>query len=93
MIGIDLADTEAERIPEGTGGPGLGLGVIDPRTTLAEDPAEVARIVRDLKVRRRPAAVWLGPGMPLDLLPFEPATRKVHALAAARQALAERGGA
>jgi len=87
VVGIDLADTELERIPEARGGPGLGLGVVDPRTTLGEDPAEVARIVRELRARRRPSVIWLGPGMPLDLLPYEPATRKVHVLAATRAAL------
>ena len=86
-VGIDLADTDPERVPEGRGGPGLGLGVVDPRTTLVEDPAEVARLVRTLASRRNPSVVWLGPGGPLDLLPNEPATRKVELLPAARAAI------
>ena len=91
VVGVDLADTDPEGIPEGRGGAGLGLGVIDPRTTLAEDPAEVARLVRALYERRRPPEIWLGGGMPLDLLPYEPATRKVEVLAAVREALAAGG--
>ena len=87
-VGIDLADTDPDRIPEGPGGPALGLGVIDPRTTLGEDPAEVARIARALAARHRPPPFWLGPGMPLDLLPYEAATRKVGLLGTARDALA-----
>jgi 5-methyltetrahydropteroyltriglutamate--homocysteine methyltransferase len=88
-FGIDLAETDPASLPERKGGPGLGLGVVDPRTTLGEDPDEVVRIVRQVYARRRPPSIWLGPGGPLDLLPWEPATRKLHVLAAARQALSE----
>ncbi|HXW67010.1 MAG TPA: hypothetical protein VEL82_03930 [Thermoplasmata archaeon] len=91
-VGVDLAETDWESLPAGGERRGLGLGVIDPRTTLVEDPAEVARIVRELAERRRPSAIWLGPGAPLDLLPWEPATRKLHLLAAARQALGDADG-
>jgi 5-methyltetrahydropteroyltriglutamate--homocysteine methyltransferase len=90
-VGVDLAETDWESLPSSTSRQALGLGVIDPRTTLVEDPAEVARIVRSLHDRRRPPAVWLGPGGSLDLLPWEPATRKLHVLAAARQALTTDG--
>ncbi len=88
-FGIDLAETDPESLPEHKGGTGLGLGVVDPRTTLGEDADEVVRIVRRVYARRRPPSIWLGPGGPLDLLPWEPATRKLHVLAAARQALSE----
>ena len=89
VVGVDLAETEVDQIPPGPTGRGLGLGVVDPHTTLEEDPAEVARVVRAAHARRRPSAVWLGPGAPLDLLPWEPATRKLHVLPAVRQALSE----
>ena len=92
VIGVDLAETEAEEIPALPDRKGLGLGCIDPRTTLAEDPAEVARIVRGLVERVRPPSLWLGPGGPLDLLPFEPAKRKLHLLPAARQLIGGDGG-
>jgi 5-methyltetrahydropteroyltriglutamate--homocysteine methyltransferase len=93
VVGIDLAETDVEHLPERRGGAGLGLGVVDSRTTLAEDPTEVARLVRRAHARRRPTSVWLGPGGPLDLLPWEPATRKLHVLPAARQALSDGGRA
>jgi len=89
VVGVDLAETDVERIPTGPAGRGLGLGVVDPHTTLEEDPGEVARVVRAAHARRRPNAVWLGPGAPLDLLPWEPATRKLHVLPAVRRALSE----
>ena len=89
VVGVDLAETEVEHLPAGPSRTGLGLGVVDPRTTLEEDPAEVARVVRAAYARRRPSAVWLGPGAPLDLLPWEPATRKLHVLPAVRRALSE----
>ena len=89
VVGVDLAETEVDQIPPGPSGKGLGLGVVDPHTTLEEDPAEVARVVRAAYARRHPSAVWLGPGAPLDLLPWEPATRKLHVLPAVRRALSE----
>jgi 5-methyltetrahydropteroyltriglutamate--homocysteine methyltransferase len=90
-VGIDLADTDVEKLPPAPERTGLGLGVVDPRTTLGEDPAEVARVVRTAYDRRRPTTVWLAPGAPLDLLPWEPATRKLHVLPAVRQALGDGG--
>lgn len=94
-VGFDLAETDVQDLPKGPEHhKGIGLGVIDPRTTLAEDPAEVAAIVRKVQERWHPSTVWLGPGGPLDLLPWEPAKRKLHLLPAAHQALtAAHGGA
>ena len=89
VVGVDLAETEVDHIPAGPSAQGLGLGVVDPRTTLEEDPAEVARVVRAANARRRSPMVWLGPGGPLDLLPWEPATRKLHVLPAVQRALSE----
>jgi 5-methyltetrahydropteroyltriglutamate--homocysteine methyltransferase len=89
VVGVDLAETEVDQLPAGPSPVGLGLGVVDPRTTLEEDPAEVARVVRAAYARRHPNAIWLGPGAPLDLLPWEPATRKLHVLPAVRRALSE----
>lgn len=87
-VGVDLAETDWESIPASTARRGLGLGVVDPRTTLVEDASDVVRIVHGLGERRKPPLLVLGPGGPLDLLPWEPATRKLHVLPAARQALA-----
>jgi 5-methyltetrahydropteroyltriglutamate--homocysteine methyltransferase len=86
-VGVDLAETEVDHLPSGPARLGLGLGVIDPRTTLEEDPAEVARVVRAAHARRPGPTVWLGPGGPLDLLPSEPAARKLAVLPAVREAL------
>jgi 5-methyltetrahydropteroyltriglutamate--homocysteine methyltransferase len=82
-VGIDLADTEVDQLPPGPEGRGLGLGVLDPRTTLREEPAEIARVVRTAATRRRAGPLWLGPGASLDLLPAEVATRKLEGLASA----------
>ena len=92
-IGVDLAETDPEHLRPWSGSKALGLGVIDPRTTLPEDPVEVAGIVHDLATRLTPPEIWLGPGGPLDLLPAEAAIRKLELLPAARRELAPRGGA
>lgn len=86
-IGVDLSETDPASIRDHFGGRGLGLGVVDPRTTLAEDPAHIAQIARELQERVKPSSIWLGPGGPLDLLAAEPAARKLHVLTAAREAL------
>jgi 5-methyltetrahydropteroyltriglutamate--homocysteine methyltransferase len=86
-VGVDLAETEATRLPPLPRKMGLGLGCVDPRTTLQEDPGELAGIVREVRTRLDPPYLHLGPGGPLDLLPFEPATKKLHVLPAVRQAL------
>jgi 5-methyltetrahydropteroyltriglutamate--homocysteine methyltransferase len=91
-VGVDLAETDWESIPALGARRGLGLGVVDPRTTLVEEAGDVVRIVRGLKSRRKISELWLGPGGSLDLLPWEPATRKLHVLPAARQALAREDG-
>ncbi|MCI4348621.1 MAG: hypothetical protein L3J93_00145 [Thermoplasmata archaeon] len=92
-VGIDLSETDPERIPESLSGRGVGLGVIDPRTTLREDPEVVARIARDLSKRLHPSTLWLGAGAPLDLLPYEPAVRKIELLGQVRERLALSGTA
>ncbi|MGA7922449.1 MAG: hypothetical protein WCA77_00515 [Thermoplasmata archaeon] len=86
-IGIDLAETEPAQLATLGAHRALGLGCVDPRTTLVEDPADVAKVVREVVRRLSPSSIFLGPGGPLDLLPWEPATRKLHVLPAAHQLL------
>jgi 5-methyltetrahydropteroyltriglutamate--homocysteine methyltransferase len=87
VVGVDLAETEPEHLHAPPEHRALGVGCVDPRTTLSEDPAEVAKVVRALAEKARPREVWLGPGGPLDLLPAEPAARKLHVLPATKQLL------
>jgi 5-methyltetrahydropteroyltriglutamate--homocysteine methyltransferase len=89
VIGIDLAETEPDRIVPPPDHRGIGLGCIDPRTTLAEDPVEVARIAASLRERGAPSELWLGPGGPLDLLPTEAAARKLLVLPATKERLSQ----
>jgi 5-methyltetrahydropteroyltriglutamate--homocysteine methyltransferase len=87
LVGVDLADTVPDELAAPAGPFGLGFGCIDPRTTLLEDPAELARLVEATVTRLKPTRVHLGPGAPLDLLPYAPATRKLKVLSAARERL------
>ena len=91
VVGVDLAETEVAELKEPHERRGIGLGCIDPRTTLVEDASEVAKIARTVSERFRPPVVWLGPGGPLDLLPATAASRKLHLLPAAKQALVAKG--
>ncbi len=91
VIGIDLTEVEAASLPAGPEGVGLGLGIIDPRTTLPENPVETVKVVREAVRRRRPSSVWLGPAASLDLLPTKPAEQKLLRLADILQALRREG--
>jgi 5-methyltetrahydropteroyltriglutamate--homocysteine methyltransferase len=90
-VGIDLAETEPDSLRAPNALIGLGFGCIDPRTTLVEEPRELARIVHRTTERLGAKHVLLGPGAALDLLPWEAAVRKVGMLPAAREALAGNG--
>ncbi|MCI4316945.1 MAG: hypothetical protein L3J96_00260, partial [Thermoplasmata archaeon] len=52
-VGIDLSETDPSEVRVFPERRALGLGCIDPRTTLVEDSAEVAQIARDLSARIR----------------------------------------
>lgn len=92
LVGVDLSETDALQLSPPSERRGLGLGVIDPRTSLVEDPAAVVRLARSIVERHRPTILWVGSGAPLDLLPWEPATRKLHVLPAVRQGIESPGG-
>jgi len=68
-------------------GKAVGLGVLDPSTTIPEAPGELARLVRAAEAALRPTELWLGPNPPLDLLPFDAATAKLRTLPALREEL------
>ena len=92
VVGVDLSETDALKLAPSANRRGLGLGVIDPRTSLVEDPAEVVRLARSITERHRPSTLWIGSGAPLDLLPWESAARKLHGLPAVRQGIEAIGG-
>ncbi|HXQ49203.1 MAG TPA: hypothetical protein VN842_05465 [Thermoplasmata archaeon] len=91
VVGIDLADTEPEALRPGPERLGLGLGIIDPRTTLPEALDDTVGVVREALRRRPSSSVWLGPGAPLDLLPARPAEQKLLRLSDVRHALLREG--
>ena len=85
-IGVDVFESE---IPAGASlkGRGLGLGVIESRTTLPEDLAELTPLVQRWTKALGPSTVWLGPSPPLDLLPFDAAVSKLALLPRLKEAL------
>ncbi len=88
-VGVDLTEVEPERLPESDRPRELGVGVLDPRTTLLEDPAEIARVALAAAGRRRARRLWLGVGAPLEWLPAEPARAKLGVLADAARRIAQ----
>jgi len=86
-VGFDLLDSDL-RPGASLHGKAVGLGVLDPSTTIPEAPAELARLVRAVDATLRPSELWLGPNPPLDLLPFDAAKAKLRTLPALREELA-----
>ncbi len=86
VIGFDLFELELRR-PLPLRGKGLGLGVVESRTTLPEDAKEISRLVRSVEEALSPSSVWLGPSPPLDLLPFDAASSKLELLPKLKEAL------
>ena len=91
-FGVDLSETEPEELPVPSEHRVLGLGCLDPRTTLLEEPEEVRQVVATIEAKWHPSTIWLGAGAPLDLLPHEGAIRKLEVLPAARRLIEGRGG-
>jgi 5-methyltetrahydropteroyltriglutamate--homocysteine methyltransferase len=91
VVGIDLSDTEPEALRPGPERLGLGLGIIDPRTTLPETLGDTVGVVREALRRRPSSSVWLGPGAPIDLLPARPAEQKLLRLSDVRHTLLREG--
>lgn len=87
VVGVDLSETDVATLPVPSHPIGLGLGGVDARTTLQEDPSALAQIARAAERRLHPTSIWLGPGGPLDLLPTGPAERKLGVLPATRALL------
>ncbi|MCL4324245.1 MAG: hypothetical protein M1144_02115 [Candidatus Thermoplasmatota archaeon] len=81
-VGVDLAETPLSNltrqpVPKGVT---LGLGCIDSRTSLPEDPKDIQDVLQKIGEGARPERVLLGPSSPLDLLPWETAVTKLSVL-------------
>jgi 5-methyltetrahydropteroyltriglutamate--homocysteine methyltransferase len=79
VVGFDLFETELPRGPP-LGGPALGIGCIDSRTTSPEDAEAVAKLVRAAAVASGASTVKIGPSPPLELLPWTAAVTKLELL-------------
>ena len=87
LLGVDLMETEPARLRSFPKGKTLGLGVLDPRTSLPEELNEVVSTVRTLVRRLSPPRVLLGPAASLDLLTGEAADKKLTVLSRAAEVL------
>ncbi len=86
-VGVDLSETRPSDLRSWTASQELGLGCLDARTSLPENPEDIAKIARELLSRLSPRGLVLGPGVPLDLLPETAAIRKLEVLGKARMLL------
>lgn len=91
VVGADLSETDPDAFKSFPGGRSIGLGVIDPRTSLLEDPSDISSVVREVAGYCHPRRICLGPGAPLDLLPARIASAKLYTLASAKHMLESDG--
>ena len=87
LLGVDLTETEPSRLRDFPKGKTLGLGVLDPRTSLPEDIPAIVSTVRTLVRRLAPPRVLLGPAASLDLLTEGAADKKLTVLSRAVEVL------
>lgn len=82
LVGVDLSETPLQDLTGSALPPGssIGLGCIDPRTSLTEDPKDLDRLVKDVEAALHPGTLLLGPAAPMDLLPWDTAREKLAVL-------------
>jgi methionine synthase II (cobalamin-independent) len=86
-VGVDLTETDLSAL-SGRWAAGLLAGCIDGRSSLAEDPATIAALVRRIITMADPPWLILSSGCELGLLPRAVADRKTRALGQAARLLA-----
>jgi 5-methyltetrahydropteroyltriglutamate--homocysteine methyltransferase len=87
-IGIDFVDTPLDAMPA-PWGTGLVAGCLDGRSSLLEDPGEVAAFVRRAADRLEPTALYVSSGSELELAGPEVAGRKLEVLGEVARRLRE----
>lgn len=82
-LGIDLYETDFEKLKEYSFEKGVALGLIDSRNSLVEDPNELAKVTKELVESIYPSKmgeVLVCPNCDLEFLPWERAHEKMEVI-------------
>ena len=80
-LGVDLVETDPDSLGSGWD-IGLLTGALDGRSSLMEDPSEVAAFLRRIAEQVQPPALYVSSNSDLELLPRDLAAQKVRTLGA-----------
>lgn len=82
-LGIDLYETDFEKLKEYSLEKGVALGLVDSRSSLVEEPDELVAVAKEIIesiYQSNTSEVFICPNCDLDFLPWEKAEDKMKAL-------------
>lgn len=91
-LGIDLYETDFEKLKEYSFEKGVALGLLDSRSSLVEQPRELVAVAKEIIesiYRSNIGEVFICPNCDLDFLPWEKAEEKMKALNSVAKRLRE----
>lgn len=83
-LGIDLYETDLEKLKEYSFDKGIALGIVDSRTSMIEKKCEVAKAAREIMnsiFSTTQTEVFICPNCDLEFLPWDIARKKIDAVA------------
>jgi 5-methyltetrahydropteroyltriglutamate--homocysteine methyltransferase len=91
-LGIDLYETNSEKLKEYTFEKGVALGVVDSRSSFVEKPDELVVVAKELVesiYRSNMGEVFVCPNCDLDFLPWQRAKQKMNVISSVAKNLRE----
>jgi len=91
-LGIDLYETDFEKLKEYSFEKGVALGLVDSRSSLVEEPDELVTVAKEIIksiYQSNMGEVFICPNCDLDFLPWEKAEEKMKVLSSATKRLRE----
>jgi len=91
-LGIDLYETDFEKLKEYSFEKGVALGLVDSRSSLVEEPYELVAVAKEIIesiYRSRIEEVFICPNCDLDFLPWERVEEKMKVLSSVAKRLRE----
>ncbi len=91
-LGIDMYETDFERLKEHDFQKGVALGLVDSRSSLVENADGLVRIAREIIASLYPSGlkdVFVCPNCDLEFLPWKRAKEKLHILSEVTEGLRE----
>ena len=91
-LGVDLYETDFEKLKEYSFEKGVALGLVDSRSSLVEEPDELIAVAKEIIesiYRSRMGEVYICPNCDLEFLPWERAEEKMKVISSVANRLRE----